>query len=264
MGAGIADKRIGASVAALCTALALGCATPSLAKPKAPIAPATKAVAKLPDWSGVWLALEGKNIDPTTETRAYQPNAPLNAKYKALYEQSLAARVAGKPTGDIGCLPEGPPRIMRADYPFELVVTPKQTWMLFEIKTEIRRIYTDGRKPPADLDPTFEGYSTGHWEGDTLVFDTVGLKAGTIDSGGLIHTDALTLHERVRKTDPDTIEDRLTMTEPNVFTKPWTVVRHYKRKKDWEIKEYICAENNRNPINDNGETGVALKNDGKK
>ncbi len=211
----------------------------------------------LPDWSGVWAASEGRNIDPTTKSGEYQHNAPLNDEYRKKYEASLASRVAGKPTGDIGCLPEGPPRILRASYPFEIVVTPKQTWISFEYKTEVRRIYTDGRKPD-DPDPSFEGYSTGRWEGDTLVFDTVALKTGTLDSGGLLHSDALTLNERMRKIAPDTMEDVITMTDPKVLTKPWTVTRHYKLHKDFEIKEYICEENNRNPIDANGRTGVAM------
>jgi hypothetical protein len=217
---------------------------------------------QLPDWSGVWAATEARNIDPTTKSGQFQANAPLNAAYLQKYKDSLASRVAGTPVGDIGCLPEGPPRIMRAGYPFEVVVTPKETWMSFEIKTEVRRIYTDGRKPD-DPDPSFEGYSTGHWEGDTLVFDTVALKAGTFDSGGLIHSDQLTLHERLRKVAPDMLEDIITMTDPKVFTKPWTVTRHYKLHKEFEIKEYVCEENNRNPIDASGRTGVALTAAGK-
>lgn len=251
-GAAIAALTLGAAAAALSGG-------PIAAQPKAALSKASD----LPDWTGVWAATEARNIDPSTKSGQYQTNAPLNAEYKKRYEDSLASRVKGTPVGDIGCLPEGPPRIMRAGYPFELVITPKQTCMTFEIKTEIRRVYTDGRKPD-DPDPSFEGYSTGHWEGDTLVFDTVALKAGTVDSGGLIHSDRLTLHERMRKTAPDMLEDVITMTDPVVFTKPWTVTRHYKLHKDFEIKEYVCEENNRNPIDASGRTGVALTDGGKK
>ncbi len=231
-------------------ALALAAGSGALAQSRPP--------AKLPDWRGVWGNFGSRNIDPTTESGAFQPNAPLNAEYARKYQDYLAAVKAGKPKGDIGCLPEGPPRIMRAPYPMEVVVTPDQTWILAEFKHEVRRIYTDGRKVPDDLDPTYEGYSTGHWEGDTLVFDTVALKEGTLDSGGLAHSDALTLHERMRRVSPDTLEDQVTMTDPKVLTRPWTVTRQYKLHKDWEIKEFTCEENDRNPINAQGQTGVSL------
>jgi hypothetical protein len=220
---------------------------------------AAQPTAKVPNWSGVWDKIGSLNIDPTTQSGKPQPNAPLNAEWKKRYDDTLAARVAGKPVQDLGCLPEGPPRIMRAGYPMEVVITPKQTWIFHEFKHEVRRIYTDGRKPSEDVDPSFEGYSTGHWEGETLVFDTVALKAGTIDSGGLAHSDALTLHERLRRVDPETLEDQITMTDPKAFTKPWTVTRIYKLKKDWEIKEFVCEENDRNPIQANGQTGLVLK-----
>jgi hypothetical protein len=248
------------------TALALG----SVLLPTSSLAQKKKTAAlALPDWRGVWSGGDGskgggpedvsRNIDPTTKSGAFQPNAPLNPEQAAIYKQSLSARVQGKPINDIGCLPEGPPRIMRAPYPMEVVITPGEVWILQEFKHEVRRIYTDGRKPAEDVDPSYEGYSTGHWEGDTLVFDTVALKAGTLDSGGLLHSDALTLHERMRRVSPKLLEDQITMTDPKVLTKPWTVTRVYHLEKRWEMKEFDCEENDRNPINANGQTGVSLK-----
>jgi hypothetical protein len=233
-------------------------AKPAAKKPAAAKHAVTAKRTHFPDWRGVWAHYGSLNIDPSTESGKRQPNAPLNAEYQAKYEDYLQARAAGKPKGDIGCLPEGVPRIMRSPYPMEVVITPDTVWIPLEFKHEIRRIYTDGRKPAPDVDPTYEGYSTGHWEGDTLVFDTVAIKAGTDDSGGLVHSDALTLHERMRKSSADTLEDKITMTDPKVLTKPWTITREYKLHKDWEIKEFVCEENDRNPIDANGRTGVAL------
>ncbi|HEY4031503.1 MAG TPA: hypothetical protein VGM25_14235 [Caulobacteraceae bacterium] len=254
---------------AILVALAAAVALPALAAAAAadqkagparkPAAAKSAKTSKLPDWRGVWGPSGSRNIDPDIASGAFQANAPLNPEYAKRYQDYLAAVKAGKPRGDIGCLPEGPPRIMRSPYPIEVVVTPDETWILAEFKHEVRRVYTDGRKVPDDLDPTYEGYSTGHWEGDTLVFDTVGLKAGTLDSGGLEHSDALKLHERIRRASPDTLDDQITMTDPKVFTKPWTVTRQYKLHKDWEIKEFTCEENDRNPINSSGQTGVTLK-----
>ncbi len=238
--------------ARLITAVLLGSAASLLLA--GPLA-AQNAPRAMPDWSGVWTSDQGLNIDPSTKSGQPQPNAPLNAEWAQRYRDTLQARVLGKPIQDLGCLPEGPPRISRAGYPLEIVITSKQTWLFHEFKHEVRRIYTDGRKVPADVDPSYEGYSTGRWEGDTLVFDTVALKAGTLDSGGLAHSDALTLHERLRRVDADTLQDQITMTDPRMFTKPWTVTREYKIKKDWEIKEFICEENDRNPIQADGKTG---------
>jgi hypothetical protein len=212
----------------------------------------------LPDWSGVWGSIGPRNMDSQTDTGAPELNVPLNAEYAARYKGRLDAIAANRPISDIGCLPEGAPRIMRAPYSMEVSETPKLTWLLMEFKNETRRIYTDGRKP-MDPDPTFEGYSTGHWEGDTLVFDTVALKSTTLDSRGLEHSDAMTLHERMRRVSDDLLLDEITMTDPKAFTKPWTVIREYKAQPTWEIHEYICAENERNAPAADGSARVQLK-----
>ncbi|HEY4030132.1 MAG TPA: hypothetical protein VGM25_07295 [Caulobacteraceae bacterium] len=211
----------------------------------------------LPDWSGVWGAVGPRNMDPTTDTGTPQPAAPLNAEYARRYKARLDGFASGKPISDIGCLPEGAPRIMRAPYSMEVVATPKQTWLLMEFKNENRRIYTDGRKP-MDPDPTYEGYSTGHWDGDALVFDTVALKAGTLDSRGLEHSDAMVLHERLRRVSQTLLLDEITMSDPKAFTKPWTVIRSYKWQPTWEQKEFICAENERNAPAADGSARIQL------
>lgn len=232
------------------------------AAPTGPLGPAPpKVTYNVVDWSGVWTPIGGRNFDPSVKSFQRQPSAPLTPEAMKAYEANLAAKAAGAPQGDIGCVLEGPPRIMRAPYPLEVVVTPKETWILAEFKGEVRRIYTDGRKAPTgdDLDHTYEGYSTGHWEGDTLVFDTVGLKAGTIDSGGLVHTDQATLHERMRRVNSDILEDVTTLTDPAILTRPWTITRQYKLRRGWQIKEFVCSENERNPVGANGQTGVVLK-----
>ncbi len=234
------------------------------AKAAAPAAKKTAAKpakrTKFPDWSGVWGHHGSLNFDPTVDSVSadVQPNAPLNAEYKQKYADYIAAIKAGKPRGDIGCLPEGMPRIMRSPYAMEVVITPGLVWIPLEFKREIRRVYTDGRKP-MDPDPSYEGYSVGHWEGDTLVIDTTAIKAGTIDSRGLVHSDQLTVHERMRKSNAKTLEDQITLTDPVVFTQPFTVTRIYDLHKDWEVKEFVCEDNDRNPIGANGQTGIAIK-----
>jgi hypothetical protein len=134
---------------------------------------------------------------------------------------------------------------MIALYPVEFIIQPHRTTMLFEQYSQVRRIWTDGRKHEEDPDPGFVGDSIGRWEGDTLVVDTIGIRGDlTFDTLGTPHSDALHIVERIRKTDPDTIEDRITIEDPKAFTRPWVVTRHYKRQPDWRIFEFNC-ENNR-------------------
>jgi hypothetical protein len=110
-------------------------------------------------------------------------------------------------------------------------------------------VFTDGRPhPPADeLEPTFRGHSIGHWEGSTLVIDTVGIHPKTILSrNGVIHSEKLHIIERLRMLSLNELELQITSDDTEAFTKPWTVTRHYVRSSpDTEIREYVCAENER-------------------
>lgn len=248
-----AIPRVGLALALVLAVADLGAPTPGWG---ASAYQAPRQADGLPDWSGVWIKQGFNSMDPTVPNDEYQYSAPLTDAARRNYEAYREGIRQGRPRGDIGCLPEGMPRIMRAPYPLEIVLTRKQAWVLFEFKGEVRRIYTDGRKPPAadELEHTYEGFSTGRWEGDTLVVDTVGLKAGTIDSRGLVHSDKMTVHERFRRVSDEILQVEITMTDPEVFTRPWTVVREYKRQPTWAIKEFVCAENDRNPIGADGVT----------
>jgi hypothetical protein len=228
-------------------------------------APAKAAhAAKLPDWDGVWGPDEGPLFDPSAALRPeskgldlYQMRdyPPYNAEYERKYRAILDANTAGKPNNDPAarCLPLGMPRMM-ALYPVEFVIRPSKTYILFEQYSQVRRIFTDGRKHPDDLEPGFTGHSIGRWEGDTLVVDTVGIRGDlTFDTIGTPHSDALHITERLRRTSRDILEDRITIDDPKAFTKPWTVIRHYRRQPTWQIEEFIC-ENNRNAPDANGVT----------
>jgi hypothetical protein len=231
------------------------------------------AAAALPDWSGVWFPRERNLFDPSSlppaqrqvkdtasslfeasYERMYPPYTP---DYEARYEQKLKDTNAGRasdPTAS--CVPPGFPRIMGTPYPLEFVVEKGRVTMLFEAYSQVRRVYTDGSPHPADLDPSYNGHSTGRWEGDTLVVDTVGLRGDTVfDVSGAPHSEAMRVTERIRRAGPDLIEDRMVVEDPKALTKPWTVVRTYERKPDWKIAEYVCEENQRNPIQPDGSTG---------
>lgn len=215
-------------------------------------------------WDGVWSPIENIMFDPSRGqlnpniARMYPPYKPeWEAKYVAVIE---AAR-RGKPADPTAsCVPGGMPRIMANPYPQEIIVKPKQVTIIKELQTQVRRIYVDGRKAPESPDPTYIGYSTGHWEGDTLVVETVGLRGDTVfDRSGAPHSDQMRLVERMRLRSADVWEDQITIFDPVAFTKPWQVTRTYKRQPDWEILEYVCEENNRNPPNADGSNGFIAK-----
>ncbi len=139
--------------------------------------------------------------------------------------------------------------------PIQILETPGQVTMLNEQLTNYRAIYLDA-KHETDPDPTFFGDSIGHWEGDTLVVDTIGLTTRTtLDQPGMPHSEDLHVIERYRRTGDKTLELKVTIDDPKVFTVPWTTVTHFEMTpSDRRIEEYIC-ENNRN-VSTNGRIGV--------
>jgi hypothetical protein len=244
---------------ALAVLLSVACASGALA-------------AGLPDWSGTWFPHERNLFDPSSlppaqrqlkdtasslfeasYERMYPPYRP---EYEARYAKTLKDTNEGRasdPTA--GCVPPGFPRIMGTPYPLEFIVDKGRTTILFEAYSQARRIYTDGSPHPAELDASYNGHSIGRWEGDTLVVDTVGLRGDTVfDVSGAPHSEAMHVTERIRRTGPDVIEDRMVVEDPKALTRPWTVVRTYERKPDWKIAEYVCEENQRNPILPDGST----------
>lgn len=167
------------------------------------------------------------------------------ARYQEIVASSRAGKIMVDPTAR--CLPPGMPRTMSTPFPIEFSVEPNRVLVLFEIGG-VRRIPTNGATHPAtdDLDPTFMGDSVGHWEGDALVVDTLGLRGDTVfDASGTIHSDKMHIIERIRLIGPDKLEDRMTIEDPVAFTRPWEVVHTYDRKPDWHIMEFVCEENNR-------------------
>lgn len=238
--------------------LAVAAAAPA-APPAAGGGPAATSANALPDWSGIW---ENKTGIIFALPRDLPPNPPpLTPKYAAIYADLQKAQAEGRPVGDptANCAFPGMPRVMVAPYPMEFLISPERVTILHEYMSQVRRIFTDGRPHPDDLEPSYNGHSIGHWEGDTLVVDTVGLIDSTrIDQAALPHTDKLHLIERFRLISPDRLQVQTTMIDPEVFTKPWTTVWTYERHRDWDILDYDCSENNRNPIDASGVTGMIL------
>ncbi|MBV9510483.1 MAG: hypothetical protein JO303_09415 [Caulobacteraceae bacterium] len=226
-------------------ATAAGAAATEPADP-APTAEDWAQIARLPDWSGVWTP---DVIDQNKQASSNPPpwTAPAARKIAAL----VAQEAAGHPKGlFVDCLPEGLPALMLITHnPVEFVFTPGRVLLLGESDGDRqRRIYTDGRGHPADPDPTFFGHSIGHWEGDTLVVDTIGVLPETYialgEAVGLPNDGDLHVTERIRLTAPDTLADDLTIDAPKVLTAPWRTTRLFyrHRERSAEISEGVCLQ----------------------
>jgi len=107
-----------------------------------------------------------------------------------------------------------------------------------------RTIYMDGRTHPKNLDPSYYGHSTGKWEGDTLVVDTVGFNEGFWISRGIPTTERLHMIERFTRTDSNTMKYEVTVDDPGAYTAPWTAGFLLSWNQGVELFEYICQENN--------------------
>ena len=218
------------------------------------------------DLSGIWISQGGIGWTPGVPPGRGQ-NPPLTANYAKLFATHLADAAAGKPTGDptASCLPPGMPRIMTMTYPMEITMGPDRIMIYAEWDEQVRRIFTDGRPLQADPDPTFNGQSVGHWEGNFLLATSFGFRLETnLESSGLPKSDKAIAYERIWLADDDTLRDEFTLVDPVALVKPWTVTKTYKRAPpDFEIEPYVCLENNRNPISPDGSIHVILQSGGK-
>jgi hypothetical protein len=139
--------------------------------------------------------------------------------------------------------------------PRKIIQTPDVLVILYEASMGIRQIFTDGREFPAnDPQPWFYGYSVGHWEGDTLVVVTKGVRDGEwLDIFGTPLTDAGTYTERFRRVSYGRMEIDVTVDDPKAYTAPWTVRVNQRIMPEQELLEFVCNENNRYFIRDSKE-----------
>jgi hypothetical protein len=210
------------------------------------------ALDKLPDWGGVWVLEFQRGVAPTPPP---EPKGIYRDRYLALKAQADANHGEFPRVNSSYCAPPGIPyHIGLAQYPIEFLFTPGRVTVQMEAWTQVRRIYTDGRTHPDDLEATFYGHSTGHWEGGVLVVDTVGLKPGALIAPGMGHSDKERIAERIHlsPTDPDQLMDEVVITDPDALEKPWSTTYRYRRHREWEVLEFACAENDRNPVGQDG------------
>jgi hypothetical protein len=149
------------------------------------------------------------------------------------------------------------PRLMSYGV-FEFAARSEELWVISEVLHEVRRIYVDGKPHGQFQEKSFNGVSTGHWEGDVLVVETTNLRPGYMSMTGAPHSDRMHVTERIRMVNRDAIENELTITDPVALLHPWTIMQRYERKpRDFEITEYNCMENYRS----GGGAGISPDND---
>jgi len=223
------------------------------------------AFAKLPDWTGVWqsaawwpLDVSGRPVGGEAklqQTLQTTREPPYNAKWAATYQEAMkdTAAIAERVRTFKVC-ERTFPQVMEAPWMFQVAVLPEETLIVFE-NGQVRHIYTDRRAHPDgdDLWPTPLGDSIGHWEGDTLVVDTVARVAEPLGPRAWFSVLSEQAHftERLRRTQADELEDQLTIEDPETLARPWQMTLRFKHLAD--MKRMIptnCTENDRNPVVD--------------
>ena len=204
------------------------------------------ALSRLPDWSGVWTPyITDQDERITRDPTPWLPAVAVQIKAMEQAEED------GHPRGlFIDCLPEGMPSWMLITHnAFEVLFTPGRVTLLGEMDgNRLRRIYTDGRGHPPDPDPSFHGHSIGHWEGQTLVVDTVAVLPQSFiavgEAVGVPNNGGMHIVERIFLADRDHLHDELTITAPRVLSKPWKTTRIYfrQRARKYDIVEGVCLQ----------------------
>jgi hypothetical protein len=167
-----------------------------------------------------------------------RPLTPLGAERLRQHTQPGAFN----PT--LNCLPDGVPHGDLLPEPFKIIHSSGVIVMLYEVETTFRQIFMDGRKLPADMSPTWQGYSVGRWEGDTLVIDTAGFNDRSwLDARGTPRSTDMRVEERFRRRDYGHMDLTITITDPQIFTKPITFSVVEELLPDTDLLEHYCVEN---------------------
>lgn len=203
-------------------------------------APAPRTSDGKPDLSGVWQTPTAYVVNIAKDLKPGEVSfTPWGEK---VYKHRQATE--GKDDPQAYCVLSGVPREDFVPYPFKILQTGGEVAILYEAIHSYRQIFMDGHKLPKDPNPTWMGYSVGHWEDDTLVVDTTGFNnEGWLDNGGHPNTEALHVTERFHRRDFGHIDLRVTIDDPKAYTKPWTVKAELTLLPEDELIEYVCSEN---------------------
>jgi hypothetical protein len=209
-------------------------------------APAQRTPYGKPDLSGFWMPADNVKYLLNLAADMKPEEIPLQPWARELYNQRIENN--GKDHPGVSCLPSGIPEKDNIPDGLKLVQTEDLVLLLYESRTIYRQIFTDGRTFPKDPQPTWMGYSIGHWENDTFVVETIGQNGKTwLDMRGLPGTEALRVTERFSRPTVGRMNIEVTIDDPKAYTKPWIVRFAWRLVPDTDLIESICEENNKDP-----------------
>lgn len=219
-------------------------------------AQAPQSVAGIPDITGSW----ERARDPSIPAASQPPLKPQYLKEQQAKNQAAReASAKGTPLADRAtmCLPEGMPAMMGATFPIEILQSKGQITIIEEAFTQVRRILLDQpQKAVADVEPGFYGHSVGHWEGSTLVAETVGVRENVVYQNAP-HSADMRIKERISLGANGILRDEITIEDPATLEKPWTFTFGYRRIPNYSLLEYIC-EDNREYAGENGQQKIRI------
>jgi hypothetical protein len=199
-----------------------------------------------PDLSGIWTAAaRGKYVDDIAADLSPE-DVPLQPWARTLYDQRKSGALF-REDPPANCLPPGVPRIGATPLAWQVIQTSTFIAILYEVMGTFRHIFLDGREfaPMETIEPTWLGYSTGKWDGETLVVDTRGFNGKSwLDAAGKPSTDALHVIERFYRKDFGHMDIQITIDDPKAYTRPWTVTQSVNLLPDAVLVEFVCNENN--------------------
>jgi hypothetical protein len=219
----------------------------SLALAMAAYSAAHAAAGAVPEISGTYWAA---SYSPTIQVLG-GGDPPLNAAGRAAYEMIQTGLKDGSIVDKARrvCVPDGLPRVLATPYPFEIFLVPAdRVTFVYEMNHQVRTIVMDKPLPTLEsliTDPKYNGHSVGHWEGDTLVVESIGFNDRTfLDATGLPHSDEMSTVERIRKVG-NQLEDVITIRDPAMYARDWQARFVYDERNDARLEDYACNDTHR-------------------
>jgi hypothetical protein len=212
-----------------------------------------------PDFSGIWLTANFTCPGATPETLTCGSELPMGRNginigidlpgglpYQPWLAKLVKERTATDAKDDphVRCLPDTFLRAYSLPHLLKFVHTPQLLVMLNEVNASYRQVFADARPLPEDPTPSWQGYSSAIWEGDTLVVNSIGFRDDIwIDWNGSVIGESATVRERIRRPNYGSLEIEITVDDPKAYTKPWTVTLRQRLAVDTELVDEICLEN---------------------
>jgi hypothetical protein len=221
-------------------------------------APAPKTPDGKPDLSGIWLTAGTDCQDPEKLTCGgvelpmgregvnMGASLPGGLPYQPWLAALVKERIANHAKDDphVRCFPDVFLRAYNHPHLLKIVQTPSLLVMLDEMNAIYRQVFTDGRPLPEDPEPSWQGYSSGKWAGDTLVVNSNGFRDDLwIDWNGSVITSAAKVQERISRPAYGRLDVGVTVDDPKAYTKPWTITLHERIALDTELIDEVCLEN---------------------